>query len=184
MSNSSRAHSPARVLLLGGRRLMAPLALFLVVVFSLGASDCGDVTNRTIVSLNDLQDAAGRSLEDAKAQTQGAALQCGELARLQVPPVTPSPEACAGLGAPLPFDPVAMNEAIGYSNAAYEAIRAANAAKSAVKAGAGTPEAVAEGVSKAIVAVQRLYRAARDLGLKLDYGKADKALSDAQGAAR
>lgn len=173
-----------RSLLRRGRGLAALPALLLVVLFTLGASDCGDATNRTLASLNELQDAAGHALLEAKTQTEAAGLKCGQLARLQVPPVTPSPEACAALGAPLPFDPVRTNDAIGYSNGAYEAIRAANAVKKAVKAGTATPEAVAQSVSQAIVAVQRLYRASQDLGLKLDYGGAEKDLSEAKGAVR
>ena len=173
-----------RSTLLRGHGLRAVPALLLGLLFGLGASDCGDTTNRVLVSLNELQDAAGHALLDAKGQTEAAGLKCGHLARIQVPPVTPSPETCEALGSPLPFDPVGLNTAIGYSNAAHEAIRGANAAKKAVAAGTGTPEAVAEGVTQAIAAVQRLYRAGKDLGLNLDYGKADKALSDAKGAPR
>lgn len=159
------------------------LALF-VVLFSLGASDCGQTTNKVLDSMNDLQDAAGHALLEAKGQTEAAGLKCGQLARLQVPPVMPSPEACEALGSPLPFDPVKVNEAIGYSNGAYEAIRAANAVKKAVKAGTATPEGLAESISHVIVAVQRLYRASQDIGVKLDYAGAEKALTDAKGAAR
>lgn len=158
------------------------LPLFLAAVLSLGASDCGDATNRTLLSLNDLQDAAGHALLEAKGKVEANGLACGKAARLAVPPVAPSPAACAALGFPFPFDPVATNEAIGYSNAAYEAIRVANAAKKAVAAGTGTPEGTAEAVTQAVVAVQRLYRAAKDLGIGLDYPKAEKALSEAQEA--
>lgn len=167
-----------------GVRALPVLLLALVFVFSLGASDCGDTTNRTLASMNELQDVAGHALIEAKTQTEAAGLKCGALARAQTPPVMPSPEACEALGAPLPFNPVTVNDAIGYSNAAYEAIRAANAAKKAVAAGTATPEALAESVAQAIAAVQRLYRASQDLGMKLDYGKAEKALSDAKGAVR
>jgi hypothetical protein len=177
---------PRRVSSLGGgRHLFKALpALFLVVLFSLGASDCGQTTNKVLDSMNDLQDAAGKALLEAKGQTEAAGLKCGQLARLQVPPVMPSPDACEALGSPLPYDPVRVNEAIGYSNAAYEAIRAANVVKKAVKAGTATPEGLAESISHVIVAVQRLYRASQDLGVKLDYAGAEKALADAKGAPR
>jgi len=167
-----------------GQGLRALPALLLVVLFSLGASDCGQTTNRVLDSMNDLQDAAGKALLEAKASTEAAGLKCGQLARIQIPPVIPSPEACAGLGVPLPYDPVRVNEAIGYSNAAHEAIRAANAVKKAVKDGTATPEDLASGVSRVIVAIQRLYRASQDLGVRLDYAGAEKAVADAKGATR
>lgn len=186
LTRSRRASLPRRAFLLGGRgvSLRALPALFFVVLFSLGASDCGQTTNKILDSMNDLQDAAGHALLEAKGQTEAAALKCGQLARLQVPPVIPSPEACEALGSSLPYDPVKVNEAIGYSNGAYEAIRAANAVKKAVKAGTATPEGLAESISHVIVAVQRLYRASQDLGVKLDYAGAEKALTDAKGAVK
>jgi hypothetical protein len=187
MSQISSLRTSARSLFRSrGASLLASRvpALLLVLLFGLGASDCGQTANRVLDSMNDLQDAAGHALLEAKAQTEAAGLKCGQLARIQVPPVTPSPEACEALGSPLPFDPVKVNKAISYSNGAHEAIRAANAVKKAVKAGTTPPEGLAESLSHVIVAVQRLYRASQDLGVRLDYAGAEKALADAKGATR
>lgn len=146
-----------------GAALRALPALLLILVF--GACDFDKVAMKVILGLNEVQDGAYNALKDARAQTVAAGLKCGELARAQTPPVVPNPEACKALGSPLPFDPEAVNGAIGVSNAAYESIRAANEARLALKAGSATQPDVVLAIGHAIGAVGRLGTATKDLGV-------------------
>ena len=140
----------------------------ILLVLALTACDFDTAAKKTILGLNELQDGAFLALKDARGQVVAAGLKCGELARLQIPPVTPSPEACKAIGSPLPFDPVKLNDAIAVGNAAYEAIRGANEARLALKAGTGAKADVILAIGHAIAAVTRLGTAARDLGVPFD----------------
>ncbi len=166
-----RALPPTRALPFRGRGatpLRAVPALFLVLLLPLVGCDFDTAARKTILGLNEVQDGAYNALKDAKAQVFVAGARCGELARLQTPPAAPSPVMCEALGAPLPFDPVKVNDAIAISNAAYEAIRGANEARLALKAGSGSQGDVFLAMGHAIAAVARLGTAAKDLGVPFD----------------
>jgi hypothetical protein len=165
-SITSRRPSPRRVLSLGRGRLATFPALFLL--FTLAACDFDTAAKKVILGLNEVQDGAFLALKDARSQTLAAGLKCGTVARAQVLPVTPSPEVCKALGVPLPFNPEAVNDAIGISNAAYEAIRGANEARLALKAGSGSKGDVILAIGHAIAAVSRLGNAAKDVGVPFD----------------
>lgn len=152
-------------------RLKIPLAILAIVLslaVSVGCVSFDDGAKKTILAANDFQDAAKNMFEEAKATTVAAGKACGEKARAQTPPVTPSLEACAALGVPIPFDPEKLNKLAGPINAAYEAIRAAEAARLLYKEGKGSKTNVIALVGLALESVARFTTAASDLGVKVD----------------
>ena len=158
---------------LRGRGPRTALALFLVL-FLVG---CFNATaKKVIVGANEVQDAAKNAFNDAKAQVEANGKACGAKARAQVPPVTPSPEACAMLGLPFPYDPVKMNELVGPINALYEAVRAAEATRLAWRKGHGSKGDVVAQVTLALEAISRVFTAADDLGVKLDRTQLDEVI--------
>jgi hypothetical protein len=152
--------------LLRGRGLAAPLALFLVLI--LGACDLDSVAKKVLFGLNELQDASYNALKDARAQSVAAGLRCGEVARAQAPPVTPSLEACKALGVPIPFDPEAVNRAITVSNTAKDAIRGGNEIRLAVKKGSAAPADLIGAVGHAIAGMVDLASAVKEAGVPFD----------------
>lgn len=155
-----------------GRRVLLSRALpafFLAFALVLAAGcDFDTAAKKTIFGLNEIQDGAFNALKEARAKTVAAGLACGEAARAAVPQVTPSPEACAALGHPIPFDPAKVNDAISVSNTAYEAIRGANEARLALKAGSGSKGDVLAAVGHALDALLRLGAAVREAGVEFD----------------
>lgn len=150
--------------------LSRALPVFFVSLALLVAVGCDFDTaaKKTIFGLNEVQDGAFNALKEARAKTIAAGLACGEAARAAVPPVNPSPEACAALGHPIPFDPAKVNDAISVSNAAYEAIRGANSARLALKDGSGSKGDVLAAVGHALDALIRLGAAVREAGVEFD----------------
>ncbi len=164
-------------------RLGAFFAALLVALALVGCSQSLDsVAKRAIVTANDAQDGVARVYIGAKAATEDAGLRCGSAARAAGR--TPSPEVCAQLGVPLPYDPVRLNSLVGPVNAAYEAIRAADSARLAVAAGAKAEPDLALALTEALKALLRLKTAAADVGLALDGKKLDGAAAALESASQ
>jgi hypothetical protein len=152
-------------------------AVFLLA-FAILLSGCtfDGTAKKVLVGANDVQDGAKKAFDDAKAQTEAAGKACGTAARAAVPPVTPSPEACAALGIPIPYDPEKLNKLAGPINATYEAIRAAESVRLAWKKGeAGKSDVIAK-VTLGLDAISRLITAANDVGINIDRAPLDEVI--------
>lgn len=149
-------------------------AVFLVALAVLLSGCTFDGTaKKVIVGANDVQDGAQKAFNDAKAQAEAAGKACGAAARAAVPPVTPSLEACAALGIPIPYDPEKLNKLAGPINATHEAIRAAESVRLAWKKGeAGKSDVVAQ-ITLGLDAISSLVNAANDLGIDIDRAPLD-----------
>jgi hypothetical protein len=103
------------------------LALTLSVL-TLGCTPA--TTGKLIVSANDAQDAAAQTYNLAKQQEADATLLCATALRAKSLPFPDKPvfikPFCAAVGAPVPYDPVKLQNAAGPINALYDAVRAAN----------------------------------------------------------
>lgn len=145
------------------------LAVLSISVLPLG---CFNATAKNvIVGANEVQDGAKNAFNEAKAKTEAAGKACGAVARQAVPPVTPTLEACAALGVPIPYDPAKLNALAGPINAAYEAIRGAEAARLAYQKGTGQKADVVAQITLGLDAVARFVAAANDLGVEVDTTK-------------
>lgn len=174
MNPLSTRSLPRRVSSLGGGALLAVLVLSLVGCFNATAK-------KVIVGANDVQDAAKNAFDEAKAQTVAAGKACGDAARAAVPPVTPTLEACAALGIPIPYDPAKLNKLEGPINAAYEAIRAAESVRLAWQDGkAGKSDVIAQ-ITLGLDAISRLVTAANDLGINIDRAPLDAVIQKWEG---
>jgi hypothetical protein len=173
--NQIRVSSPTRCLRSrGGVPLLAVPALLLV--FALVGCSFDGTAKKVIVGANEVQDGAKNAFNDAKAQTEAAGKACGTAARAAIPPVTPSLEACAALGVPIPYDPEKLNKLEGPINATYEAIRAAESVRLAWKKGeAGKADVIAQ-ITLGLDAISRLVNAANDLGIDIDRTPLDEVI--------
>lgn len=129
------------------------------------------VAKNAIVTANELQDAAAKAYNQAKADETAAASSCKVKAAAAgvALPVTVTREnvggvmeSCKTLGAPLPYDPFALADLAGPINASYEGIRAADA----VRRGA-QPGDESQFIAAMVDVIGRLWRAATDLGIEL-----------------
>lgn len=129
------------------------------------------VAKNAIVTANELQDAAARAYNQAKADETAAANSCKTKAAA-AGVVIPTPltrenvagvmDSCKALGSPLPYDPFKLADLAGPINSAYEGVRAADA----VRRGA-QPGDQAQFIAAMTDVIGRLWRAATDLGIKL-----------------
>jgi hypothetical protein len=100
----------------------------LALTLALGCSPA--TTGKLIVSANDAQDAAAHVYDLAKQQEADATVLCVAALRAKSLPLPDKPvfikPFCAAVGAPVPYDPVKLQNAAGPINALYDAVRAAN----------------------------------------------------------
>lgn len=155
---------------------LSPLALLVGC-----ASSPNAIAKASLVTLNDLQDAAAREYQTASGQEAAAGLRCADAARAKgvtLPALKRAAtkaegeaamKACGALGEPLPYNPASLRDAGEAVNASYEAIRAADAARrAAVANGSGDTTTT---IQAAVEALSRLYAAAKELGLNLPFDK-------------
>lgn len=178
--NLSRVIGRNRAALLGPL-LILPLLVVAVLLVGCGTLSPNGVAKVSIVTLNDLQDAAAREYQTASGQEAAAGLRCADAAKaagIVLPTLKKTAtkdegaaamESCRALGEPLPYNPASLRDMGEAVNASYEAIRAADAARrAAVASGNGD---TTKTVSAAIEALSRLYAAAKELGLNLPFDK-------------
>lgn len=129
------------------------------------------VAKNAIVTANELQDAAAKAYNQAKADEAAAANSCkakAAAAGVVIPvPLTKENvggvmESCKALGAPLPYDPFVLADLAGPINAAYEGVRAADAVRRGSQ-----PGDESQFIAAMVDVIGRLWRAATDLGIKL-----------------
>lgn len=156
--------------------VLSPLALLVGC-----ASSPNAIAKVSLVTLNDLQDAAAREYQTATGLEAAAGLRCADAARakgitlprLKRDATKEDGEAamkpCAALGEPLPYNPALLRDLAAPINAGFDAIRAADAARrAAVANGSGDTTTT---IQAAVEALSRLYAAAKELGLNLPFDK-------------
>lgn len=177
----SRLIGRNRASLLGPLLVLPILLAVAVLAVGCGTLSPNGVAKVSIVTLNDLQDAAAREYQTASGLEAAAGLRCADAARktgVSLPALKKTAtredgeaamKPCAALGEPLPYNPASLRDMGEAVNASYEAIRAADAARrAAVASGNGD---TTKTVSAAVEALSRLYAAAKELGLNLPFDK-------------
>ncbi len=154
-----------------------------LLVALIGCATADQVAKKAEITAIDLQEAAAHAYLDATQQETVADAACGsamKIAGIPAQKVTPASwpaiaEACKTLGTPIPYDPFKLAAVGRQVNQAYDAIQAADVARMDVKKAiaAGKAPDTSGVVIAAMQAIRSLYTVALDVGLKVDFGKAD-----------
>jgi hypothetical protein len=111
-------------------------SVILGLVLFLGACSSSDQA-KLLISVNDAQDAAAQTYVTASKQESDASVKCRAALLAASRPLPTTPDQikgmCADVGAPVPYDPVKLQQASVAVNSLYDGVRAANSIRSASK---------------------------------------------------
>lgn len=110
--------------------ILALLLTVLVTVLMAGGCLTPAAQRKLIDTVNEAQLSAAQTYDTAKAVQAAAQTACAAALTAKGMPLPTEPSSirptCASVGAPVPYDPVRLQQAAGPINALYDAVRYAN----------------------------------------------------------